>query len=271
MVRLIATDVDGTLLDNAKRVPAQFDALVRELEQRSIPFVIASGRQYYNLLKTFPGSADRLYFICENGAVVFRGRELLFDCPLPEEKLLEVLAAVREIPGAFPIFCGVESAYVEDDDPEFRRNAAMYYERCRRVDSLPEVIAQDRICKVAVFDSGNAEANTWAKVQHFRDRFAVTLAGSQWVDFMRPDVTKGTAMAFLQREFGIGHGDCMAFGDYLNDLELMKSCFHSYAMANAHPELAAVCRFRTAETNDRNGVIETIKGYFDGKGAPLTI
>ena len=227
MVRLIASDVDGTLLDSQKRVPVAFDALIGELEARSIRFVIASGRQYFNLRKTFAASAEKLYFICENGAIVFRGNELLFDCPIPAEKLLEALAAIRAVPGVFPIFCGVESAYVEDDDPEFRQQASHYYERCRKVASLPEVLAYDRICKIAVFDSLGAETHIWPEVQSFRDRFAVTLAGTQWVDFMRPDVTKGTAMAFLQREFGIGPEQCMAFGDYLNDLELMKSCFHS--------------------------------------------
>lgn len=271
MIRLVATDVDGTLLDSQKRVPPAFDALVGELEARSIRFVIASGRQYFNLLKTFPSSAERLYFICENGAIVFRGHELLFDCPIPDEKLLEVLAAIREIPGAFPIFCGVKSAYVEDDDPGFREQASHYYERCRKVDALPDMIGHDRICKIAVYDANGAEEHTWRQVQHFRDRFAVTLAGTQWVDFMRSDVTKGTAMAFLQREFGIEPEHCMAFGDYLNDLELMKSCFHSYAMANAHPGLAEVCRFRTAKSNDENGVIDTLKTYFADKGAPLAI
>ena len=256
MIRLIATDVDGTLLDSQKRVPPGFDALVGELEARSIRFVIASGRQYFNLLKTFPSSAERLYFICENGAIVFRGHELLFDCPIPAEKLLEALAAIREIPGAFPIFCGVKSAYVEDDDPEFRHQASHYYERCRKVDALPDLIGHDRICKIAVYDANGAEEHTWRQVQPFRDRFAVTLAGTQWVDFMRPDVTKGTAMAF---------------GDYLNDLELMKSCYHSYAMANAHPGLAEACRFRTAKSNDENGVIDTLKSYFEAKGAPLAI
>ena len=50
----------------------------------------------------------------------------------------------------------------------------------------------------------------------------------------------------------------MVFGDYLNDLEMLKSAYHSYAMENAHSELKKIARF-TAESNDNNGVVKAIK------------
>ena len=65
-------------------------------------------------------------------------------------------------------------------------------------------------------------------------------------------------MRELQKQLGISPDECMAFGDYLNDLELMQAVTHSYAMANAHPDLKAVCRY-TAPSNDEDGVVRTIR------------
>ena len=70
------------------------------------------------------------------------------------------------------------------------------------------------------------------------------------------------AMRALQRSLHIGPGECMAFGDYLNDLELLQACGHSYAMRNAHPRLKAAARFE-APGNDENGVMRVLREAFD--------
>ena len=77
-IRLIAADMDGTLLDSRSRLPAGIFPMIRELTGRGIRFVIASGRQYYNLESLFRPVADRLTFVAENGAAVFEKGELHF-------------------------------------------------------------------------------------------------------------------------------------------------------------------------------------------------
>ena len=69
-------------------------------------------------------------------------------------------------------------------------------------------------------------------------------------------------MQQLQQQMGITPDECMAFGDYLNDLELMQSVTHSYAMANAHPDLKAVCHY-LAPSNDEDGVVRAIQQALD--------
>ncbi|MDD3155849.1 MAG: HAD family hydrolase, partial [Victivallaceae bacterium] len=238
------TDLDGTLLNSAKELPADFFHAVDVLRKHEIRFVIASGRQYYNLLTLFGDIQDTLTFICENGAIVFDGRENIYCDEIPGEALMAPLMAIRLIPTAHPIFCGVKSAYTQSTDPEFLRNARMYYERCEVVPDIMAAAKQDRICKIAVFDP-DAEANCWPVLKHFLGEYAVTLAGRNWLDFMGPSINKGVAIRFIQKRFGISARESMAFGDYLNDVELMRDCHYSYAMANAHSRLREVCNFTT--------------------------
>ena len=74
-IRLVASDLDGTLLDSEKRLPEGFLPLLEQLLARGGCFVAASGRQYLNMLEYFKTLGERIYFIAENGGVVYyRGR-----------------------------------------------------------------------------------------------------------------------------------------------------------------------------------------------------
>ena len=78
---------------------------------------------------------------------------------------------------------------------------------------------------------------------------------------MRLGVSKGRALRQLCDTLGITTADCMAFGDYLNDIELLRTAGESYAMANAHEQLAALAKYR-CPSNDEDGVCRTIRAVF---------
>ncbi len=262
MIRLIASDMDGTLLDSQKRMPPHFDDAVHALCAQGVRFAVASGRQYESLLRDFTQIQDDILFIAENGALVMdRGRRLFVD-PVPREHLSAVIDAVRAIPGAHPILCTAEGAFIEDRTPAFMHDALMYYARCEVVPDLLALCGREDVCKIAVFDPGGAEAHSHPQLKAAFPELAVILSGERWSDIMRPGVNKGKAMRAIQRILGISPDACMAFGDYLNDLELMNACTHSYAMANAHPLLKAAARHE-APSNDENGVLRVIARAFD--------
>lgn len=73
-IRLIATDLDGTLLHSDKEVPAGFEEWV--CAHPEIRMVIASGRQYYNIKKLFPKAGDRMIYLAENGGMVVENEKL---------------------------------------------------------------------------------------------------------------------------------------------------------------------------------------------------
>ena len=80
MIKLIATDMDGTLLNSKNEIQDGFYEVFNKLEEKGIIFAAASGRQYYNLLKRFEGIEDKMMFIAENGTfVVYKGKELVVN------------------------------------------------------------------------------------------------------------------------------------------------------------------------------------------------
>ena len=77
-------------------------------------------------------------------------------------------------------------------------------------------------------------------------------------------INKGIAIQQVQKLLHISPRECAAFGDYLNDLEMMSSVYYSYAMANAHPKIKEIANFR-APSNTEHGVMVTIQEFIDKK------
>ncbi len=258
MIKLVATDMDGTLLNTHDQISARLPQVIQALHAQGTRFVVASGRQYYNLLPYFSGMEDEILFLAENGGMLFDGKKLLYSFAIPPADLHAPIAQVQQIPNARLILCGTQSAYTDcADDAVFLEHANRYYARLQIVPDLLAAAQQDRICKLAVFLYGDAETILYPALQKIGSRFTTVLSGDCWVDIMEPTVNKGTAIGFLQQHLSLSPEECMAFGDYPNDTEMMQAVTHSYAMANAHPQLAAVCRFR-APSNDEDGVVQTL-------------
>lgn len=260
-IRLIAADMDGTLLDDFDRLDAQLWPLVRELSRRGITFCPASGRQYHNLVERFHDVADEVVFIAENGTVLARrGRELSSDCLRPEV-VGRLVGAVRRLATSGAdvrlVVCGKRSAYIERRDPPFRAEVDRYYRRLRVLDDVREVVDDD-VLKVAVYDFGSAATTTAPALVHFRDTHRVVISGEHWVDVMNRSANKGNAVRQLQELLGVTPAQTMVFGDFLNDLEMMDAAQFSFAMANAHPLLRERARY-LAPPNSDNGVVRTIR------------
>jgi Cof subfamily protein (haloacid dehalogenase superfamily) len=249
--------MDGTLVDDAKEIHDELWPLIDELHARGVTFCPASGRQYHNLVQEFADVADELVFIAENGTyVVARGREISSD-GLDLDVARRVVRRVRGIPQAGAILCGKRSAYIERRDPPFVTQASTYYARLRIVDDLLDV-AGDDVLKVAIYDFVSAEHNTAPRLAEFRAAHQVVVSGARWVDVLSPTASKGHALRQVQAALGVTPDQTMAFGDFLNDLEMMDAATYSFAMANAHPQLKARARW-IAPANNANGVVRTIR------------
>ena len=258
-IRLIAVDMDGTLLDASDRIDPTLWPLLRELDRRGIAFCPASGRQYANLAARFEGVGDRLVFIAENGAYVARdGKELSSDV-LADDAVGRVVETVRELAASGAdvgvVVCGKRSAYIERHDAAFIAECDTYYALLERVDDL--LLVQDDVLKVAVFDFGFAELTTAPALAPFRATHQVVVSGAHWVDVMNATTDKGAALLQVQAALGVTRAQTMAFGDYLNDLELLDAAEYSFAMADAHPTVVERARY-LAPSNRANGVVRTI-------------
>ncbi|WP_369393590.1 Cof-type HAD-IIB family hydrolase [Streptomyces sp. CG1] len=258
-IRLIVTDMDGTLLDDTKRIPNGLWPMLAELGRRGVLFSPASGRQYATLARQFADVAEGMVFIAENGTYVVRdGVELSSDILEPSvaggiARTVRGLVADGVDVGA--VVCGKRSAYVERTDEAFLAEVRKYYVEHRVVEDVTAV--DDDVIKVALFDFGPAEHSTAPALAPFAGTHQVVVSGEHWVDVMNRTANKGTALRGLQRALGITPAQTMVFGDYLNDLEMLDAAEWSFAMANAHPEVVRRAR-HLAPSNNENGVLRTI-------------
>ena len=258
-IRLIVTDMDGTLLDDAKRMPSGLWATLAELRRRGVLFSPASGRQYATLAREFAEVAEGMAFIAENGTYVVRDGVELSSDPLTPGVVAELVRTVRQLVAAGAdvgaVVCGKRSAYVERTDEPFLAQVRPYYVEHRIVEDAS--VIDDDVLKVALFDFGSAARTTAPALARFTTTHQVVVSGEHWVDVMNPTANKGTALRRLQRELGITPAQTMVFGDYLNDLEMLDAAEWSFAMANAHPDVIARAR-HVAPSNNDNGVLRTI-------------
>lgn len=261
MIKLIASDMDGTLLDSQKRLPPDLPAVLCALGARGVTFAVASGRQYGALRRDLP-DLD-MPFICENGALIMHRDEPVFLDPMPANALPDVLRAAHGLSGVYPVLCRARVALVEASaSPAFIAETARYYPDLQVVDDLTAHAHAQDVCKVAFYDEGDAQTHELPVLERaLGGELSVVLSGEHWVDVMKPGVNKGCALRALQQRMGIGPQNCMAFGDYLNDIELLQAAQESYAMKNAHPALFRVAR-HIAPGNDEDGVLRVIRAQF---------
>lgn len=139
MIKLVACDMDGTLLDSQKRLPADFPQVMTALKERGVCFAVASGRQYAALRRDFEAYLEDMMFICENGALVMQRDERLLIDPVDPRELYRIVTAAKDLRGVYPVVCRAEMALIEKTaSPEFVRNTCMYYPSVQVVDDLTE-------------------------------------------------------------------------------------------------------------------------------------
>ncbi len=252
--RLIVTDMDGTLLDGQRRLPPDFPALVQRLAARGIGWAIASGRQLANLQAQFAELGVALDIIAENGALaqLSGSAEPFFEDLTAADFFAEVIATARRVPGATPVLCGATCAWVDDAYPANFEAVGHYFSRSEHLplDPLPPV----RICKAAIYHP-DAGGILWQRLAPFaRADLRVIHSSPCWIDVQPARINKGRALAALLRQRGLEPAQAVVFGDYLNDAEMMTLGTHAVAMANAHPDLLALCPHR-APANTDNGVV----------------
>lgn len=231
MIRLVTCDIDGTLLhDGAWELEDTIFTLIRRLRERGIAFAAASGRQHYRLRKMFAPVASDIFFICENGAVVFDGDTPLSQTVLNKPQAHALIGEILAAPELEVLISGAESCYLlpkTDDYVHLIRDLIAY--RTVIVSSLDEI--PEPIIKVSAYRKAGAEpivplfAPTWAHV------FNMAIAGHEWLDFTLSD--KGTGLDDILQATGIDPKDVMSFGDNFNDLPLLQKVGHPYIMDNA--------------------------------------
>lgn len=252
MIKMIASDLDGTLLLNkAQSLPEDIFPLIRELKEMGILFVAASGRQYPNMKKLFAPVVSEIAYISENGALAVDKEKVLYQDTFDRELAGEIIHAILERKDA-EFTCSAKDYHYLMPKTEMFRNHMLNVVRneCRFVNSLEEMT--DPIMKLAVYEPGGL---TEESIRYWQGRFGedcvVVTSGNDWIDFVPFGTNKAKGILEYQKRYHISPEECLAFGDEYNDIEMLKAVKYGFAMEHSK----AGVREAAAYTTDR---VETV-------------
>jgi hypothetical protein len=271
-IKLIAMDVDGTLLDSTSHVPPENARTIAEAAARGIEIVLVTGRRFDFVKHIAEQLPCEVHLIVNNGALIkSRSGETHQRNLLPANVARRVLESAQEFrASAAVVFDRPEAPQVvmekvDWDDPVrgayFRRNRKYIAE----VNPLVDCIGRDD--PIQVMYVGGCQAMHAAKkaLQEFPFADAYTLALTEYenrnlsiLDVLKRGVTKGVALAEWSRRLGIAREETMAIGDNWNDREMLEFAGVPVVMGNAVAELKSL-GWAVTLTNDQNGVAEAIR------------
>ncbi|WP_238584488.1 Cof-type HAD-IIB family hydrolase [Chryseobacterium sp. Leaf180] len=263
-IKLIVTDMDGTFLNSKHEMSPEFPEIYDELKKRNILFVPASGRQMFGITQFFNENENEMAFIAENGGYIKYQNEELFADHLSEEHIPEIINIIRNIDGATVVISRKQKAYFETDNQEFADYVSQFYKENEKINDLLSNRNND-VFKIAIHHPEGAEEHLYPYLKEYEKyNLKVVVSGKNWLDIMNKDINKGQALEKLQQSLGIKPEETMVFGDYMNDIEMLKKAHYSFAMENAHPSVKEAARFQ-ASCNNSFGVLATIKDYLSAE------
>lgn len=265
-IKLVATDMDLTLLADDKSMPAGVDERIDALAKNGVLFCAASGRPALALRESFPAHHQDMALVADNGASVYLRDELVYRDLIDRDLYQEVLALATATEGSVPVLCAFDDAYVLERDRCHEDVVSIYYRSITYVESFEELDVDSN--KISIYFPGwdSKQKNDEVYSPAFASRLYLTCAGNEWLDFMNIGVDKGSGIRHLAQHLGIDLSDIAAFGDTYNDIPMLDIVGHSYVMANAAEHMHDHGKF-LAPSNNEAGVLTVIDHIVDAMGA----
>ena len=239
MIKLIASDMDGTLLNEHGEVPSETFDLILELREKGVHFAASSGRRYDRLCTFFEPVRDEMDFVASNGAQVYaEGR--VIDREVYSHRSVKHLAQVVDMfDNLHLVLFDRTKSFLMDDENKFVREVDKDLPNAERIWELPS--PDVNIIKAAVFcDDGNVMDNAYVLQRELGGEFVFAPSGNSWIDAMQPGISKASGIAQIMEHYGIERDEVIAFGDSMNDYEIIRFVGNGCAMANGRPALKAV-------------------------------
>ncbi|MGS2777327.1 Cof-type HAD-IIB family hydrolase [Robertmurraya sp. GLU-23] len=279
MIKCIASDMDGTLLNSKQEVSEKNREAIQKALNSGVEVVIATGRSYEEAISVLQESGLQLPIICANGAEIrTKEGEVVKAHPL-DHKIAKQAADVLNQFGIYYEIYTSEGTYTVDYDkgvdiiidifttanPELSRElveeeAQHRYEKglIHMVDSYEPILNGEKtIYKLLVFHKDHSFLDEVEEKLKQIDHLEVTSSAFGNLELMNTQAQKGIALAEFVEEKGISLQDTMALGDNYNDLSMFRVVGRSVAMGNANDDIKEQCTYVTLR-NDESGVGEAI-------------
>lgn len=270
-VKLIATDLDGTLLNDEKTFDTVWmKTLLDRMEAQNIRFVAASGNQKVKLAAYFESvGADRITYISDNGALVSQGDEIISEQALTADQVARVLtwnAKNHPVDENLVMLSGAKGAYVSNHaTEEVIEMSRFFFPNLQQVEKFNEI--DDDIFRVSLIweQSVDVKPEIDELKAEFGNELHTTGSGFGSVDLLAPNVNKRTGLETLAAHFDIQPDEMVALGDNDNDLEMLRYVGHPFVMPNAEQFMHDRISTQALADNNHDGVLKTIEAILDGK------
>ena len=267
-IKLILSDIDGTILDNNHQVDAHLRDTITELKKESIPFVLASARSPHGM---FPIAQELNLganpIACYNGALIVEGNkehyQTLIEHGLSKADVKKIVALIKkQFPHISINFYSGGDWIVEEIDQWVQIEADITKESpdIRNFDTL---LTDDAIPIHKLLLIANAQAIqeffTYLKRVNFEDA-SFYLSKDNYLEVTSQSVSKENALLEIAKYYDISLSQTMAIGDNYNDIPMLKLAGLGVAMANAPQAVKNEADLETVSNND-NGVSKVIEDY----------
>lgn len=258
MIKMIVTDIDGTLLPEAMPVPPQeVTEAVERLLDLGVRVVLASGRPFSSLRNLFPTLRDRLTYLCSNGSVVMEGEEPLEAVPIGNPgEISRVLDFARERGQNWHIDSWSKS-YTECTDQAYLDFVAGVGVEIECVDDVEALGVPITKLSLVYPDGPDAHFGD-PDLEPFKEIFSVAPAGLVFIDFNRRGINKGSAVKKLCDTYGIKPEEYMVFGDAMNDLSMLAPAENSWCSVRSVDAVKAACA-HTFAPPEEGGVLHILQ------------
>jgi Cof subfamily protein (haloacid dehalogenase superfamily) len=267
-IRLVAIDLDGTLVNDALQIHERDLAAVKAATAAGVHVVIATGRMFRSSLPYAKTLGLTGPIINYQGAVIreISTEEVLYKCELTVEMQQRVLSFTE--PRDWHVNAYVdEKVYTERDRPEadlYERISGVPYESVGRLSSW---VSQDSTKMVLVdLDQESVPQRIEELTDWMGPVARVTRSLAWFVEVINPQVSKARALALVAERLGVTQADVCAIGDNKNDEEMISWAGFGVAMGDAPPEVKAIARHVTGTVNEA-GVADVFERFVLGREA----
>ena len=259
MYRLLAIDLDGTLLNPERIITSRTHKALQEAAAAGLTIVIVTGQSLPVLrymCAELPLTAAQ---IIHNGAMIVDvdNNSILYEQPLPTEQILPALDALRRL-GFYRVYHTHQGTYVDSDMPPLHYSYRPPLPPAIRIADITSIYPQPCIKLAAVGEASSVREKRQELERLFAEKLYITQSAPRLLEMMHPDVSKDKALRIITQRAGIAPEEVVAFGDNHNDIGMLRFAGLGVAMGNASDEVKEAADYVTSSNAD-NGVARVIE------------
>ena len=270
-IRMIVTDLDGTILDSKKRLPEENREALIKANERGIVIVPATGRFYKAVTEEIRSLPFIRYYMTENGAGIYDAQEgiYLHSIGIPWDKALKIREFLTSY-GMLHDYFQDGTVYIKQEDldrfPEYIENESMLklFTSMRTPVPDPDGLLRENkrdVQKIQMlFKDPTLRQEMFKRIREAFPDISVTAAYDINIELNAGDANKGNAIQLLCGSLGLDLSQVLAIGDGLNDIPMLKTAGIGVCMSNGVPEAIVAADYIT-DSNDNAGFARALERF----------